>query len=67
MRNTRGHRHSGARATPASQLGEASDDAQPGTNPSCDARRFGRRDLAACNGRQNSGQDLPEILDRAQR
>jgi hypothetical protein len=35
--------------------------------PPCEAQALGRRNLATRNGRQNLGQELPEILDRAQR
>jgi hypothetical protein len=43
------------------------DRAQPGARPPRDACSLGGRDLAARNGRQNRGQDLPDILDRTRR
>jgi hypothetical protein len=46
---------------------EAPNRAQPGTHPPRDTHGLGGRDLAARNSRQNRGQHLPDILDRAQR
>jgi hypothetical protein len=46
---------------------EAPERAQPGTPPPRDARALSGRYLAARNGRQNRGQHLAEIRDRAQR
>jgi hypothetical protein len=43
------------------------DRAQPGTRLPRDACSLGGRDLPARNGRQNRGQHLPDILDRARR
>jgi hypothetical protein len=52
---------------PALKSCAAPDCAQPGTHPPRDACALGGRDRAARNGRQDGGQHLPEILDRAQR
>jgi hypothetical protein len=46
---------------------EAPDRAQPSTPPPRDARGLAGRDLAARDSRQNGGQHLSEIRDRAQR
>jgi hypothetical protein len=68
----RDHILSGRRTGPAScanrrQSREAPGRAQPAASPPRDAHGLGGCDLAERNGRQNGGQHLPEILDRAQR
>jgi hypothetical protein len=55
------------RRQPTLKSCEAPDRAQARTRPPCEAQALGRRNLATRNGRQNLGQELPEILDRAQR
>jgi hypothetical protein len=52
---------------PALKSCAAPDRAQPGTHPPRNACTLGGRDLATRNRRQNLGQQLPKMLDRAQR
>jgi hypothetical protein len=52
---------------PALKSCAAPDRAQPGTHPPRNACTLCGRDLATRNRRQNRGQQLPEMLDRAQR
>jgi len=51
---------------PALKSCAAPDRAQPGTHPPRNACTLCGRDLATRNRRQNRGQQLPEMLDRAQ-